>query len=323
MPAMISIIIPAHNAQKTITACVSALMDQTNAPSPYEVIVVDDGSTDATAQLASEAGAKVICQEKRGPASARNTGIRAASGEITCFTDADCAPLPDWIHQITAPLLAEPEISGVKGAYTTSQKEVTARFVQIEYEDKYDRLRQYPRITFMDFYSAAYRRAILLEHNGFDERFSLANSEDRELSYRLAALGYQMIFQPQAIVSHHHANSVTGYFRKKVLNGFWTAQAVRHFPQRSIEDTYTPQVEKVQIGLMGLLTISLAIALFLPVFLPIVGLLAAIFLLTTVPFAKKAWPKDKTVAVVSPFVLALRGFALGLGYVWGLARPVN
>ncbi len=320
---MISVIVPAHNAQTTITACVAALMRQENTPTDYEVIVVDDGSTDDTARLAAQAGARVIQQEKRGPAAARNSGIRAACGEITCFTDADCAPLPDWIRQITAPLLADPDIAGVKGAYTTGQREITARFVQTEYEDKYDRLRQYPRITFMDFYSAAYRRAILLAHDGFDERFSLANSEDRELSYRLAALGYQMIFQPHAIVSHHHARSVTAFFRKKVLNGFWTAQAVRHFPERTIEDTYTPQVEKVQIGLMGLLAASLGLGLFLPFLFFISLFLTIIFLLTTVPFVQKAWPKDKIVAAAAPFYLALRGFALGLGYVWGLARPVT
>lgn len=320
---MISVIVPAHNAQATITACVSALACQENTPSDYEIIVIDDGSTDNTGQLAAAAGARVIRQQKRGPAAARNAGIHAACGDITCFTDADCAPRPDWICQITAPLLTDPAVAGVKGAYTSSQKEIAARFVQIEYEDKYDRLRQYPRITFMDFYSAAYRRAILLEHNGFDERFSLANSEDRELSYRLAALGYQMIFRPQAIVGHHHANSVSGYFRKKVLNGFWTAQAVRHFPERTVEDTYTPQVEKVQIGLMGLLTVSAGLSFFLPFLAVVPLLLALVFLLTTLPFVRKAWPKDKVVAAASPFFLALRGFALGLGYVWGLARPVN
>lgn len=317
---MISVIIPAHNAAHTLPDCLAALQQQTAVPTPYEIIVIDDGSSDGTGDLAAAAGARVIRQPKSGPAAARNAGIRAAQGEITCFTDADCVPTTTWVAEITAPLRQDPTITASKGAYCTRQRQITARFVQLEYEDKYDRLQAYHRITFMDFYSAACRRQALLDNDGFDERFP--NSEDRELSYRLAARGYQMVFQPAALVNHRHAYTVPDYFRKKIMNGYWTAQAVRHFPERTVEDSYTPQVMKLQIGLMALIIATAVSGALLPPFLLLSGLAAFVFVVTTLPFTRKAWHKDKLVALCSPALLALRALALGIGYAWGLLRPL-
>jgi lipopolysaccharide/colanic/teichoic acid biosynthesis glycosyltransferase/glycosyltransferase involved in cell wall biosynthesis len=315
---MISVVIPAYNAADTITACVLALRDQTAVPAPCEVIVVDDGSTDATARLAAEAGARVLQQPRGRPAAARNAGIRAAAGSIICFTDADCAPAPDWLARLTAPL-ADPAVVGCKGVYATHQRQLVARFVQIEYEDKYDLLRGQPAIDFIDTYSAAYRRDVLLANDGFDESFPYL--EDQELSFRLAARGYKMIFQPAAVVYHRHSSTLRAYFRKKSVIGYWKAQVVRRFPRQGVKDSHTPQVMKVQMALMALVLMASAV---LPLTrwaaLPLAALLL-LFLLTTLPFVGKAWRKDRAVALVSPFLLAVRAMALGVGYGWGTLRP--
>lgn len=316
-----SIIIPAYNAEATIGKCVAALQQQTVPADQYEIIVVDDGSRDGTKEAATAAGARVLQQaQNQGQAVGRNRGIREAKGEIICFTDADCVPQPDWLAEITTPLLADPAIAGSKGVYCTRQRGLTARFVQMEYEDKYDKLRDYHRITFVDTYSAAYRREVLLEVNGFDERFPVA--EDRELSYRIAAAGHEMVFQPTAVVCHLHADSPKSYFIKKVQNGYWAGQAIGHFPERRREDTYTPQVMKIQVGLTGVLLPTLAGSLIFPVFVPIALLILFLFLLTTLPFVVKAATKDLAVAAVAPAYLFLRALALGIGYSWRLLRPI-
>ncbi len=321
MTIQYSIIIPAYNARHTITACINALQQQTIPREQMEIIVIDDGSQDGTGQLAAELGVKVLFQPQNGgQAAARNVGIQHAQGEIICFTDADCIPQPDWLAQITAPLHQDPSISATKGVYCTRQHELISRFVQVEYEDKYDKLRQFPRISFVDTYSAAYRRAVLLEVGGFDERFPVA--EDRELSYRVAAAGYEMVFQPQALVCHLHASRVRTYFVKKVLNGYWAGQAVNFFPERQKEDSYTPQVMKLQVGLMGLMLATAVLSFLFPPFFLLLGLSMGGFLATTLPFVQKAWPKDKAVALASPYFLAVRALALGIGYAWRIARPI-
>ncbi|MCI0395412.1 MAG: sugar transferase [Chloroflexi bacterium] len=321
---MISVVIPAHNAARTIGDCVQAICRQTLGSDQYEIIVVDDGSSDETARLAAAAGATVIRQARSRPAAARNTGIQAARGEIVCFTDADCFPRPDWLVEIATPF-ANPDIVGGKGTYATHQPELVARFVQIEYEDKYDRLRKQRRIDFIDTYSAAYRRSVLLANDGFDENFPYL--EDQELSFRLAARGYEMVFQPSAVVYHLHSQTIPGYFRKKFTIGYWKAQVVRRFPGRGVQDSHTPQVMKVQMGLMALIYfLALATLLSLWAALPLVALallfvVVAVFLLSAAPFVGKAWAKDRTVALAAPLLLAVRATALGLGYTWGLVRP--
>jgi len=164
----VSVVVPAFQACNTIAACLQALAEQDFAY-PYEIIVVDDGSNDNTAEIASAFCDHVIeHEEKNGAAAARNSGIYAARGEIVCFTDADCAPAKTWMSQMLIPF-DDPEIIGAKGAYKSKQKDIVARFVQIEYEDKYDLLRRQERIDFIDTYSAAYRHDVLLSNGGFDE----------------------------------------------------------------------------------------------------------------------------------------------------------
>ncbi|MEW5986577.1 MAG: sugar transferase [Chloroflexota bacterium] len=315
---MISVVVPAHNATQTIGECVRALQEQSLPKSLYEILVVDDGSTDDTAAQASQAGARVIRQERGRPAAARNRGFEAAAGEIVCFTDADCAPAPHWLQEITAPLV-DPQVVGVKGTYATRQREIVARFVQLEYEDKYDRLRGQERIDFVDTYSAAYRRTVLLANNGFDEQFPYL--EDQELSFRLAARGYGMVFQPSAVVYHRHSPTLWAYFHKKYIIGFWKAQVVRRFPNQGVKDSHTPQVIKLQMGLMALAGMSLALTPFVRSGAWLLLALLVAFGLTTVPFVGKAWAKDRQVALASPFLLAVRAFGLGIGYAWGLLRP--
>jgi lipopolysaccharide/colanic/teichoic acid biosynthesis glycosyltransferase/glycosyltransferase involved in cell wall biosynthesis len=317
VPVAISVVVPANNAEACISACIRALQRQ-ELTQPYEIIVVDDGSTDDTAKTAEAMGVNVLIHnKKRGAAAARNSGIRAAKGEFVCFTDADCTPKDDWISQITAPF-ADQDIIGAKGTYATKQTELVARFVQIEYEDKYDLLLKEERINFIDTYSAAYRRQVLLANDGFDEQIFYV--EDQELSFRLAARGYQMVFQPPAVVFHLHSNSLTSYFRKKFMIGYWKAQILRRFPGRAIQDSHTPQVLKIQLLLMALMLASI-VGFFITTWSGIVLLILLLtFLASTIPFLAKAWPKDHHVAVIAPFLLGVRALALGFGYAWGLVK---
>lgn len=324
-----SVIIPAFNAEATIADCINALQQQAY-DGDYEVIVIDDGSEDGTAKIARDLGARVITTRRGRPAAARNAGIRLAAGAIVCCTDADCVPHPDWLTQITAPF-RNPDVSACKGSYATHQRELVARFVQLEYEDKYDLLRSQESIDFIDTYSAAYRRDVLLANGGFDERFDYL--EDQELSFRLAARGCRMKFQESAVVDHRHSSTLAAYMRKKAIIGYWKTQVVRRFPHRAVKDSHTPQVMKVQMILAMFLVAAVIIGCSIAVAgagrwgrsasfaLVPAGVAAVAFLGTTMPFVYKAWPKDRLVALASPFLLLVRALALSAGYAWGLLRP--
>ncbi len=96
MPITASIIIPSYNAAATIRECLEALEHQTANRSSYEVILVDDGSTDSTVEMAGEfSTVRIIRQENQGPAIARNNGAEEAGGDVVLFTDSDCCPNED------------------------------------------------------------------------------------------------------------------------------------------------------------------------------------------------------------------------------------
>lgn len=317
----VSIIIPALNARQTLPACLQACQNQTlPAGVTTEIILVDDGSTDGTQTVAQAAGVTLIQHAtRRGAGAARNSGLAMAAGEITLFTDADCVPEPNWVAEMIRPF-QDPTVQGCKGIYATSQPELVARFVQIEYEDKYDLLRPLPVIDFVDTYSAGYRTAVLRQTGGFDEAIHYV--EDQELSFRLAAAGHKMVFVETAVVWHQHANTIRRYFRKKVMIGYWKAQIMRRYPERVIKDSHTPQVLKLQMGLVALILATLAASLIFPLALLAAVLLVGVFKLTTAPFLQKAWRKDRAVFWASPWLLFCRALALGIGYAWGLARPL-
>jgi cellulose synthase/poly-beta-1,6-N-acetylglucosamine synthase-like glycosyltransferase len=322
---LLSVVIPARNAGHLVGRCLRAVIDDTESGLrhglDYEIIVVDNGSTDDTAAVAAGEGATVVVEAKRGAAAARNAGIAAARGDIICVTDADCRPTPGWLGAVSEPLRRNPAVAACKGIYRSEQKQLVARLVQLEYEDKYDLLRGQESIDFIDTYSAAYRRDALAASGGFDENVFYV--EDQELSFRLAAAGCRMVFQPEAVVYHMHADSVLAYARKKFFIGYWKAKVVGRHPTVAVKDSHTPQVIKLQMLLVLVLAGSVAAAAALAALgsvtfgLALVGLVVAAFVASCGPFMVKAWRKDKAVALAAPALLAVRAGALTAGYVKG------
>ena len=313
-----SVVIPAYNAEKTLSLTLDALEHQTVPREDYEVIVVDDGSTDGTGEVARRAGVRVITQSNQGPAKARNAGVAIARGEIVLFTDADCAPRENWIEKMVAPF-SDPEVVGTKGAYLTRQTAPMARFVQQEYQDRYDRMAKFPQIDFIDTYSAAYRRDVFLANGGFDAFFSRPpmSNEDQEFSFRLAQKGYKMVFVPDARVYHFHNETLRSYMRRKFYIGYYKAMITRWLPERLLHDTHTPPVLKVQLLLMGLFLLSLPIALFWPPARLLPLLILLVFYLTAVPFLLKIARRDPGILPHSLIYLPARALALGAGFLAG------
>jgi lipopolysaccharide/colanic/teichoic acid biosynthesis glycosyltransferase/glycosyltransferase involved in cell wall biosynthesis len=324
---VVSVIVPAFNAASTLKACLAALNNQTYPHDLYEVIVVDDGSTDTTASIAQDAGARLIHKKNQGPAAARNSGVEAATGDFVLFTDADCAPAPDWIEKMIE-AFCDPNVVGAKGVYRTSQKELMARFVQCEYEDKYDRLINQTQIDFIDTYSAAYRRSRFLENGGFDPIFPRPSVEDQEFSFRLAEKGYRLVFVPNAIVYHRHDRTLSEYARRKYNIGYWKALLIRWHPDKIAHDSHTPQIIKIQIMLLGLIGLALASWSIRPS-LGKVSIIALVMLfgLSAVPFTIKLLRQDKALLTIILPALVVRAAALGAGLATGfihfMARPVK
>ncbi len=313
----VSIVIPTFNGAARIGKCLEALLPQT-VPISAEILVVDDGSSDGTKDVVSRyASVRLISQANAGPAAARNRGALEAKGTIILFTDDDCVPTSDWLAAMTKPF-EDPEVVGVKGAYRTRQKSLVARFVQADYEDRYRLMSALPEIDFIDTYAAAFRRDRFLEMNGYDTSFPVACAEDIELSYRMSERGWKMKFVPTAIVYHTHPDTLRLYLKKKYKFAFWRMLALRKNPKKTLKDSHTPQIMKLQLLFVPALVLAICCDVVIRPRVPASALVFVAFLISTLPFVGRAIRRDPFVGLLSPFLLAARSCAQLLGVTGGV-----
>jgi cellulose synthase/poly-beta-1,6-N-acetylglucosamine synthase-like glycosyltransferase len=315
---MISIIIPAYNAEKIITYTIKSLLNQDYPKNKYEIIVVDDGSIDNTKQVIKNfKNVKLLEQTHKGPAAARNLGVKHAKGNIVLFTDSDCIPDKNWIKNMVEPF-KNPEIVGVSGTYKTLNKEsLIARFVGYEIEQRHERMKKEKHIDFIGTFSAGYRKNIFFKFGGFDTRFKTSSGEDPELSFKISKAGLKMIFQPNAFVYHRHPDTLLKLLKQKFFRGYWRIPLYIKHKEKTFRHGYTPKSLYVEIGLLGL-SIILILLGSLKIIPAIYGIILLLFtIVLTFPFSLRVFKKDKKVGLLSPPIIILRNLATCLGIIFG------
>jgi len=315
---MISVIIPTYNSEKTIEACIKSLLKQSFHKKQYEIIVVDDGSTDRTVELISKYPVKLFKRPHKGPAAARNFGAKHAKGKILLFTDADCVPDKNWIEYMVEPFKNE-QIVGVSGTYKTLNKNKTiARFVGYEIEDRHKKLAKQKFIDFIGTFSAGYRKNIFSKYGGFDTKFAMASGEDPDLSFNISKSGGRMIFQPRAFVYHNHPDTLWKFLRQKFWRGYWRVRLYKRHKEKIFRHSYTPKSLFLEEALIGLTFLSFIFFLMkiLPLYISPFSLLLA--LLLTLPFSIRTFKKDRVIGFLSPFIIILRDLSTGIGIVCGI-----
>lgn len=203
-PLRFSVVVPTHNQAPLLQRCLAHVLFQTYPH--FEVIVVDDGSDDGTPALLRLHFRQVLClsQPHRGPAAARNRGIAAARGDVVAFTADDCLVPPDWLARLAEGLGNTPEAAGV-GGYRVPAAGLAETSAYSRYEH-WQLAQSYPRLRDARFggsetpagaaHNVAYRRAVLDEARGFDERFPYPAGEDEELKSRLCDRGHRLLYLP-------------------------------------------------------------------------------------------------------------------------------
>lgn len=188
----ISVIIPAFQAARHLPRCLAALAASTRGP--LEVIVVDDGSTDGTPDIARAAGARVVpaAGGPSGPAAARNRGAANARGDLLVFLDADVAVHRDTLSRFHDALASHPDVAAVFGSYDDNPDH--QGFVSQYRNLLHHFVHQQGRREASTFWAGcgAIRRDVFVDVGGFDERYRRPSIEDIELGGRLRAAGHRV-----------------------------------------------------------------------------------------------------------------------------------
>lgn len=209
----VSVVVPVYNDARAVRETVEHLLRQ-SLPA-HEIVVVDDGSTDETPEVLKRFGDRIILLSKPngGPASARNCGVAAASGDLVAFTDSDCLPQEDWLAELVKGFDGGgDEVGGVGGVIRRADPGLLS-----EYADVLGLLGPViggdgkPHIFATA--NVCFPRSVLLEANLFDEHFTKPGGEDVALCYKIRDLGYEFRLAEETLVLHHHRRNVRSYLR--------------------------------------------------------------------------------------------------------------
>ena len=225
----ISVVVCSYNGERTIERCLSAVT--TLAYPNYEVIVVDDGSTDRTNAIASGYPVRLIRTANNGLSAARNEGLAAATGEIVAYIDDDAWPDRDWLSYLAMTYRTSDHV-GVGGPNVPPRE-------QTRIEQRVGRapggpihvLRDGTEAEHIPGCNCSFRVDALRAIGGFDPSFRVAG-DDVDVCWRLQQRGWTLGFAPAAMVWHRRRGSVRAYLRQQ--RGYGAAEALleKKWPSR-------------------------------------------------------------------------------------------
>jgi glycosyltransferase involved in cell wall biosynthesis len=210
-----SVVVPYFNNAPLLAKGLPALARQTVPAGDFEVIVVDDGSTDGTAALIASLGLpesfRYVRQENRGAAAARNRGASEARGQILVFLDSDVVPDATLVQEHV-----ESHRWYDRALVVGQTRALPAQGFGVFYEVlgdtvfSFDQGNEEKQITFQQVLSRnlSLRREFFFEIGGFDQDFPRSGFEDVEFAYRAARLGFSLVYNPRASGDHHHTGTL-------------------------------------------------------------------------------------------------------------------
>ncbi len=227
---MVSVVICAYNAERTMRACMESLvaLDYPN----YEVIVVDDGSRDRTAEIAKDfPGVRLIRQPNKGLSVARNVGMYAARGEFVAYTDSDCVVDPHWLTLMIGAMI-ENQFDACGGPnYAPHEEGRLEACVAASPGAPSHVLTAADRAEHLAGCNMVFRKSLLIKLGGFDPQFTAAG-DDVDICWRTLDAGVALGFCPSAFVWHFRRNTLKAYYGQQ--RGYGKAEALLYFkyPER-------------------------------------------------------------------------------------------
>ena len=225
----ISVVVCAHNEERHIGRCLEGVLGLEYPD--FEVVVVDDGSTDTTAAVVAASGIQPIRTENLGLSSARNAGMQAATGSIVAYIDADADPDPHWLHYLASDFLNTDHVAvGGPNVAPAGISEV-AKCVDKAPGGPVHILLTDQEAEHIPGCNMAFRKDALQAVGGFDPQFRIAG-DDVDVCWKLQQQGWTLGFNPAAMVWHHPRDLVSRYWRQQLNYGRAEALLERKWPEK-------------------------------------------------------------------------------------------
>lgn len=324
-PPLVSVLISTKDNESTLGECLDSLARQTHES--FEVVVVSDGSTDATLEIAqgfaqAHPQARVIALERSlGIAGARNLAMERASSEIFAFLDGDAFAEPGWLVNLILPFREQAGVGCTGGPdVVPADDPLVSRCVGYSMHSLIGsgglrrgrtRLARYAPAGC----NMAVAREVIDEVGGFDETM-VPRGEEKELQERIRKAGYRVAYAPEAVIWHHRRTSLRAFWRQMFSSGIVRAKILRRHPDRIQPAQLAPAV-LVAAALLGVLP-ALAVPAVRTAWLACAGGYLALLLADGLLGAARL--RSALAVLVVPLTSAIVLIGYGAGTLAGLLR---
>lgn len=220
----VSVIVPVFNEEQIVRECLVALLNVDYPANRREILVVDNGSTDRTAEIIHSFPVRYLREERRGKSFARNRGIEASTGEILAFTDPDCVVSTRWLHELVR-AFEEEGVGGVGGEILPYPGKTPAEryaFRRVSHSQKW--LINHPTRPFAHAPNFAFRQEVFQQIGLFDGRFPGGGWEDADLCWRFfRKTNFKLVHAPKAAVFHRYRTTAMDFFIMHMRYGYGLA----------------------------------------------------------------------------------------------------
>jgi GT2 family glycosyltransferase len=227
----VSIVVPVLNGERTIQECLTSLLYMEYPEERREIVVVDNGSIDRTAEIIKRFPIMYLQEKRRGIPYARNRGIEASRGEIVAFTDSDCVVSKRWLYELVQGFERK-EVGGVEGE-TVDYPPTNPAEKYMAKRRSYSRKMRLasPLSPYAVTANVAFRREVFDKIGVFDSRFP--SGEDVDFSWRFfQGINLELGYNPRAIVFHRHRNTARSFFYQHIRVGRGIAVLHAKYPDK-------------------------------------------------------------------------------------------
>jgi len=321
----VSVVVGIRNEERYIEECIESLLRLDYPQDSYEIIIVDGMSTDKTRDIVKKYPVRLLLNERKNVAAARNLGVENSRGNFVAFTDGDCKVDPLWLKTLVDEMKSAPEdvacVGGPNLIFDTDP--VFGRVVGHAQEtflgsggsaqSKNSTKKHY--VGSLPNCNAMYKKYTIKEAGYFDERFVVG--QDGDLNYRINKRGHKFLYIPEAKVLHHRRGTLKSFSIRMFKYGMWMAELFKKHGEFVRWYAFLPSIAIV------FAVLSLIVSLISPApIVPLLALMALYFVLVLVTSIQVTYKMKSKYGFFALFVIPVQHITYGLGFLYSFANSL-
>lgn len=321
----VSVVVGIRNEEKFIEECIESLLQLDYPQDSYEVIIVDGMSTDKTRDLVQKYPVKLLLNERKNVAAARNLGVKNARGDLVAFTDGDCKVDPLWLKTLVLEMKNAPEdVACVGGPNLVFDNDpVFGRVVGYAQETflgsggsaQSNNSTKKHYVASLPNCNAMYRKNTILEAGYFDERFVVG--QDGDLNYRINKIGRKFLYIPEAKVLHHRRGTPRSFSVRMFKYGMWMGELFKKHGEFVRWYAFLPSIAIA----FAVLSLIVSVVYTTPILILLV-LTTLYFVLVFVTSLQVIYKMKSKYGLFTLLVIPLQHVTYGLGFMYSFANSL-